>query len=48
MYGREGVLAQAESRDLPKGEEDVARDKVNVPKPKRRLLDINRSDNESD
>ena len=42
---------QAESRDgldLLKWEEDVARDKVDAPKPKRRLLDINESDNESD
>ena len=31
-----------------KGEEDVARDKVDAPKPKRRLLDINESDYESD
>ena len=30
------------------GEEDVARDKVDDPKPKIRLLDINESDNESD
>ena len=34
--------------DLLKGEEDVARDKVDAPKPKRRLLDINESDYESD
>ena len=33
---------------LLKGEEDVARDKVDAPKPKRRLLDINESDYESD
>ena len=33
--------------DLQKGDEDVAGDKVNVPKPKRRWLDINASDNES-
>ena len=32
---------------LPKGEEDV-RDKVDAPKPNRRLLDINESDDESD
>ena len=30
--------------DLLKGQEDVSRDKVDVPKPKRRLLDINESD----
>ena len=44
------VLVQAECRDGLdlKGEEDVARDKVDAPKPKRRLLDINESDNESD
>ena len=49
--GQVGVLVQAESQDgldLLKGEEDVARDKVDAPKPKRRLLDINESDNESD
>ena len=34
--------------DLLKGEEDVARDKVDAPKPKRRLLDINESDDDSD
>ena len=34
--------------ELLKGEEDVARDKVDAPKPKRRLLDINESDYESD
>ena len=34
--------------DLLKGEEDVARDKVEAPKPKRRLLDINESDDDSD
>ena len=31
-----------------KGEEDVARDKVDAPKPKRRLLDIDESDDDSD
>ena len=49
--GQVGVLVQAESQDgldLLKGEKDVARDKVGAPKPKRRLLDINESDNESD
>ena len=34
--------------DLLKGEEDVARDMVDAPKPERRLLDINESDDESD
>ena len=34
--------------DLLKGEEDVARDKVDVPKPKRRLLYINESEDDSD
>ena len=34
--------------DLQKREEDIARDKVDAPKPKRRLLDINESDYESD
>ena len=34
--------------DLLKGEEDVARDKVDDPKPKKRLLDINESDDDSD
>ena len=33
---------------LVKGEEDVATDKVDAPKPKRRLLVINESDDESD
>ena len=49
--GRVGVLVQAESQDgldLLKGEEDVARDKVDAPKPKKRLLDINESDGDSD
>ena len=46
-----GVLEQAESRDrldLLKRAEDVASDNVDAPKPKRRLLNINESDNESD
>ena len=44
-----GVLAQAESRaGLAKGEEVVARDKVDAPKAKKRLLDINVSDYGSD
>ena len=34
--------------ELLKGEEDVAIDKVDAPWPKRRLLDINESDNYSD
>ena len=34
--------------DLLKGEEGVARDKVDAPKPKRRLHDINESDEDSD
>ena len=34
--------------DLLKGEEDVARDNVDAPKLKRRLLDINESDDDSD
>ena len=34
--------------DLQKREEDIARDKVDAPKPKRRLLDINESDDDSD
>ena len=35
-------------KDLLKGEEDVARGIGDAPKPKRRLLDINESDNESE
>ena len=47
--GREGCWRKLRAElDLLKGEEDVARDKVDAPKPKRRLLDINESDNESD
>ena len=34
--------------DLLKGEDDVARHKVDAPKPKRRLPDINESDYDSD
>ena len=34
--------------DLLKGEEDLARDMVDAPKPKRRLLDIIESNDESD
>ena len=47
--GREGCWRKLRAElDLLKGEEDVARDKVDAPKPKRRLLDINESDYESD
>ena len=43
--GREGCLRKLRSKlDLLKGQEDVSRDTVDVPKPKRRLLDINESD----
>ena len=43
--GREGGRRKLRADlDLLKGEEDVARDKVDAPKPKRRLLDINESD----
>ena len=46
---REGCWRKLSAElDLLKGEEDVARDKVDAPKPKRRLLDINESDYESD
>ena len=46
---REGCWRKLRAElDLLKGEEDVARDKVDAPKPKRRLLDINESDYESD
>ena len=45
---REGCLRKMRAAlDLLKGEEGVARDKVDAPKPKRRLLDINESDYES-
>ena len=47
--GGEGCWCKLRAElDLQKGEEDVARDKVDAPKPKRRLLDINESDYESD
>ena len=47
--GREGCWRKLRAElDLLKGEEDVARDKVDAPKPKRRLNDINESDNDSD
>ena len=44
--GREGSWCKLRAElDLLKGEEDVARDRVDAPKPKKRLLDINESDN---
>ena len=47
--GREGCWRKLRAElDLQKREEDVARDKVDAPKPKRRLLDINESDDDSD
>ena len=47
--GSEGCWRKLRAEmDLLKGEEDVARDKVDAPNPKRRLIDINESDNESD
>ena len=47
--GREGCWRKLRAElDLQKGEEDVARDKVDAPKTKRRLLDINKSDDDSD
>ena len=47
--GREGCWRKLRAElDLQKREEDIARDKVDAPKPKRRLLDINESDYESD
>ena len=46
---REGCLRKMRAAlDLLKGEEGVARDKVDAPKPKKRLLDINESDDDSD
>ena len=45
---RQGGRKLRAKLDLLKGEEDVARDKVDAPKPKRRLLDINESDDDSD
>ena len=46
---REGCWRKLRAElDLQKREEDIARDKVDAPKPKRRLLDINESDYESD
>ena len=47
--GREGCWRKLKAElDLLKGEEDVARDKVDALTPKRRLLDINESDDDSD
>ena len=47
--GREGCWRKLKAElDLLKGEEDVAREKVVAPTPKRRLLDINESDDDSD
>ena len=47
--GREGCRRKLRAEiDLLKGEEDVARDMVDAPKPERRLLDISESDDESD
>ena len=47
--GREGGWRKLRAElDLQKREEDVARDKVDAPKPKKRLLDINESDDDSD
>ena len=46
---REGCLRKMRAAlDLLKGEEGVARDKVDAPKPKKRLLDKNESDDDSD
>ena len=46
---REGCWHKLKAElDLLKGEEDVAREKVDAPTPKRRLLDINESDDDSD
>ena len=46
---REGCLRKMRAAlDLLKGEEGFARDKVDAPKPKKRLLDINESDDDSD
>ena len=46
---REGCLRKMRAAlDLLKGEEGVAREKVDAPKPKKRLPDINESDNDSD
>ena len=46
---REGCLRKMRAAlDLLKGEEGVARDKVDASNPKKRLLDINESDDDSD
>ena len=46
---REGCWGKLRAEmDLQKGEEDVVRDKVYVSRLKRRLLDINESDDDSD
>ena len=46
--GREGCWRKLRAElDLQKGEENVVRDKGDAPKPKRRLLDINESDDDS-
>ena len=43
------MLAKLRAKlDLLKGQEDVSRDKVDVPKPKRRLLHNNEFDDDSD
>ena len=47
--GREGCWRKLRAKlDLLKGEEDDARDKVDAPKPKGRLLDVNESVDDSD
>ena len=47
--GREGGWRKLRAElDLLKGEEDVAKDKVDAPKLKRRLLDIDNSHEDSD
>ena len=47
--GREGCWRKLRAElDLLKGEEDVARDKVDAQKLKRRLLDVNESVDDSD
>ena len=47
--GREGCWRKLRAElDLLKGEEDVARDKVDALKPKRRSLDINKFHEDSD
>ena len=47
--GREGCWRKLRAElDMQKREVDVARDKADAPRPKRRLLDINESDDDSD